>query len=184
MKAFIDIETGGFSVSKNGTCEIAMVITDQDCNPVTEFQRYIKPYRREDSDELVSYKEDAMTINGLSVDFLHSNGDYVSQVVRGFLDKIEQFSELTVIGHNSTLFDVPRLNHLIHRFYNIPTGNYKTLKMYQQEDTMMMAKKRLNLKSYSLENLCSYFGIINQRAHSALSDVYATIELYKKLKRI
>ena len=68
---------------------------------------------------------------------------------------------------------------MIERFYH-----YEFVWYYPQEDTKAIARRKLNLDSYSLENLCNYFGVINERAHSALSDVYATIEVYKKLKEI
>lgn len=40
------------------------------------------------------------------------------------------------------------------------------------------------LTSVSLENLCNYFGIDNTGAHSALVDVYRTIEVYRRLMEI
>lgn len=187
MKAFIDIETGGFSIEKNGICEIAMVVTDDDCKSVAEFQRYIKPYLRPYSDELVSYKDDAMAVNGILVSDLEDKGNSVSEVVRGFVDLIKSHNDLTLIGHNSILFDFPRIEHLIHRFYNLASENYQNpirLSTYPKEDTKIIAQKKIKVNSYSLENLCTHFGIVNEKAHSALSDVYATIELYKKLKSI
>lgn len=34
MKAIIDIETGGFSITKNGVCEIGMLVIDDNLNVV------------------------------------------------------------------------------------------------------------------------------------------------------
>lgn len=182
-KAFLDIETGGFSTSKNGVCEIAMVVTDEDCIPVKEFRHYIKPYLRPDSDEYVSYKDDAMSINGINVDDLWNNGVPVEEVVKMFVNELKLIEsaghDITIIGHNSIAFDVPRIKHLIDRFWPIIN-----LDRIQQEDTKIIAQKRLNLDSCSLANICEFFGIVNEKAHSALSDVYATIEVYKKLKGI
>ncbi len=178
MKAFIDIETGGFSITKSAVCEIAMVVTDDLCNPISQFQHYIKPYHQENGDWVV-YDEKAMKVNGLSIDFLSENGLFVNDVIQMFFNHINQMHDVTIIGHNSINFDVPRLNYLIRQFH---CNNYRGLETCQQEDTMAISKKLYNCDSYSLENLCSEFGIINENAHSGLSDCYATIELYKKIK--
>lgn len=178
MKAFFDLETGGFSVTKNGVCEIAMIITDQQLNPVHEFHTLIKPYYREGSAELVSYKPEAMAVNGISVNDLHDKGREVSHVTQEITELIHNWKIMTLIGHNSIAFDVPRLEYLLNRFQN------RTIKKMFHIDTMELAKNRYKLNSYSLENLCNHFGIVNEKAHSALGDVKATLELYKKLSRI
>ncbi len=180
MKAFIDIETGGFSMTKNGVCEIAMVITTDNCIPVQQLHSLIKPYYREGGNELVSYKEDAMKINGILVQDLEEKGRNIEEVLKDLLELKHYYvdHELNFVGHNSTAFDIPRVNYLLTRFLGYTLDNHR------QEDTMILAKNRLNLSSYSLENLCNHFGIANEKAHSALSDVFATIELYKKLNNI
>ena len=70
MKAFLDIETGGFSITKNGICEIAIIVVDDELNQVARLHQLIKPYKRVvdgvESNELVSYKDDVMKINGLT----------------------------------------------------------------------------------------------------------------------
>lgn len=178
MKAFFDLETGGFSITKNGVCEIAMIITDNQLNPLNEFHTLIKPYRREDSTELVSYKPEAMAVNGISVNDLRNKGREVSLVTKEIKELIHNWQVVTLIGHNSIAFDVPRLEYLLNRFQN------RTIKKMFHIDTLSLAKNRYKLDSYSLENLCNLFGIVNEKAHSALGDVKATIELYKKLSGI
>lgn len=178
MKAFLDLETGGFSITKNGVCEIAMIITDNRLNVLHEFHTLIKPYRREDSAELVSYKPDAMAVNGISINDLCNKGREVSHVTREIKELIHNWNVVTLIGHNSIAFDVPRLEYLLNRFQS------RTINKMLHIDTLSLAKNRYKLDSYSLENLCSYFGIVNEKAHSALSDARATLELYKKLSGI
>ena len=36
-------------------------------------------------------------------------------------------------------------------------------------------------QKFSLRALCDYFGVKNEHAHSAMSDIKATFEVYKKL---
>ncbi|MGL5468022.1 MAG: 3'-5' exonuclease [Shewanella sp.] len=178
MKAFIDLETGGFSISKNGVCEIAMVITDNRLNILHEFHTLIKPYTRESYAELVSYKPDAMAVNRISIEDLHSKGRDVCHVTQEIIELIHNWKIVTIIGHNSIAFDVPRLDYLLNRFQNC------TIKKMFHLDTLPMAKNRYNFDSYSLEHLCTQFGIVNEKTHSALGDAKATIELYRKLSAI
>lgn len=175
MKAFIDIETGGFSITKNGVCEIGVVITDKHLNVVSQHRWLIKPYTQEGSSELVNYKPEAMQVHGISVAELYQNGSDVKEVMQDFSRIIKDLQVVTIIGHNSIRFDVPRIEHLLNRFLGT------TIKKMFHLDTQDMAKNKYNLPSYSLENLCSHFGIKNEKAHSALGDAYAALELYKKL---
>jgi DNA polymerase III epsilon subunit-like protein len=175
MIAFLDIETGGFSKTKNGVCEIAFIAVDNDLNITDTYHVFIKPYLRENSNELVSYKADAMKVNGLKVEFLEKEGIHVKKAMDDLYAFLYENGITTLIGHNSKAFDVPRVDYLINRFAGA------TLRNLNQKDTMLMAKRRTNLKSCKLGDLCSHFDIINKQEHSALEDTKATIELYKKL---
>lgn len=175
MITFLDIETGGFSKTKNGVCEIAFIAVDNNLNITDTYHVFIKPYLRENSNELVSYKEDAMKMNCLTVEFLEKEGISVEEAVDKLVKFLVKNNITTLIGHNAKAFDVPRVEHLLNRFADA------SLRKLNQKDTMLMAKRRLNLKSCKLGDLCSHFGIINKQEHSALEDTKATIELYKKL---
>ncbi|WDF45262.1 3'-5' exonuclease [Chryseobacterium sp. KACC 21268] len=177
MKAFLDIETGGFSLSKNGVCEIAVVITDNSLVPVAEYQSLIKPYYRECGIELVSYKDDAMGVNGISISDLESKGLDICDVIGNVIDLLKNHNTEIIIGHNSSTFDIPRIKYLCSRFHTEKTF-FDSIPL---DDTMKIAKGFLRLPSYSLPNLCTHYGIVNQKVHSALGDTYATIEPYKRL---
>lgn len=175
MKAFLDIETGGFSITKNGVCEIALIVVDENLNPKDTFNCLIKPYPREDSEELVSYKDDAMAVNGIVVSDLETVGLDVNNAMLILESFIKQHHIKTIIGHNIKAFDIPRVDYLLNRF---GSGKMNDIEFI---DTLQLAKQKLNLTSNSLENLCVHFGITNEKQHSAKSDVLATIELYKKI---
>jgi len=180
MKAFLDIETGGFSITKNGICEIALTVVDEEYKVVDTFHSLIKPYTRLDengnpSEELVSYKDDAMDVNGLTVERLIEEGLEVEEVVANLIDFICLNKVKTIIGHNSNAFDIPRVDYLLKRFSNGSLNGSNT------EDTMKIAKEKLKLPSYKLESLCAHFGIVITDQHTAKGDVMATIELYQKL---
>ena len=173
--AIIDIETGGFSISKNGVCEIAVMAFTPTFEVLEEYQSYIKPYQRElGSDELVSYKEDSMAVNGITMDQLE-NGNDVDCVIIEFFQFLERNKVSTIIAHNKA-FDIPRLNYLGKRFAAMDLDHLEQL------CTLELSKCHAHgLANHKLETMCKYFGIVNEQAHSALGDVKATFELYKKL---
>ena len=174
MIAFIDLETSGFSITKNGVCEIAVMITDYQLNHIAELHSYIKPYYQE-SGEPIIYTDAAFQVHGLSVEFLEANGIEIATVLGELIILLEDHQVKTIIGHNSNAFDVPRLEYLLNRFHGM------TIKNLLFADTLKIAKSKYDLHSYSLEHLCKVFGITNEKEHSAMGDVKATIEIYKKL---
>lgn len=177
-RAIIDIETGGFSITKNGVCEIGVLIINEYYEELTHHYWLIKPYTRPDSDELVSYKEDAMAVNGISMEEIE-NGFDVATACFNLFSNLQKFQVKTLIGHNIRLFDFPRIQYISQRFIN-----YDLSVDYDILDTLEESKKQcLNLESYSLESLCKHFTITNNDSHRSLGDCYATLELLKKLNK-
>ena len=41
----LDLETGGFSASKNPITEIAVIVLDINLNEILRYENYIKPYK-------------------------------------------------------------------------------------------------------------------------------------------
>lgn len=175
MIAFLDIETGGFSITKNGVCEIAIIAVDIHTKSIIDkLQIYIKPYTRaDDTDELVSYKDDAMEINGLSVEKLIQDGIDVIEAINQTVSFLEKHKITTICGHNSNAFDIPRIEYLFERF-----SNGYSIKHLQKEDTMQIAKNNYNFESHKLPFLCNHFGIDHKNQHTALGDAMATYLLY------
>lgn len=173
-RAIIDLETGGFSITKNGVCEIGVIIIDENYNVQLHQNNWIiKPYKRPDSDEIVSYKDDAMAIHGITMSEIE-NGFDVKFVCESLISYLNCYQVKTLIGHNIKLFDNPRLKYLVERF-TVHQFDFDIL------DTLDESKKiGLNLESYSLESLCKHYGITNNDSHRALGDCYATLELLKK----
>ena len=176
MIGFLDIETGGFSKEKNGVCEIAVVITDLNLQVIDVFHHLIAPYTRPCGVELVSYKEDAMAINGLTVEKLVAEGVPVELVMKFLAAKLNALNVHTMIGHNIPTFDIPRVEYLMNRFAGLVFGPFNV------ECTMKMAREKLpNLASHKQPDLLEHFGIENPNGHTAKGDAFALIELYKRL---
>lgn len=176
MKGILDIETSGFSITKNGVCEIALIAVNDKLEVVDTFHTYIKPYQRDEGDELVSYKDDSMAVNGLTVEKLIAEGVNVVDVMFNLKYFIEQHNIQTIIGHNSNAFDLPRIEYLFNRF--LIDFNVTDLR---RVDTMKVLKDRIVLPSYSLGEVCKFFDIVIENQHTAVGDALATLELYRKL---
>lgn len=175
MKAFLDLETGGFSVTKNGVCEIAAVATNSNLEEVDFFHCLIKPYMRDDFDELVSYKDDAMAVNGLTVEELIEKGLDVGDAMIGLHEFLDRNGIQTIVAHCGRQFDAPRVQYLSNRFIGKSISHLEIL------DTIDLAKEKLQLPSYSLPSLCAHFGVINEKEHSAHGDSVALLEVYRRL---
>lgn len=175
MKAVLDIETGGFSITKNGICEIGILALDKDLNEVDRLHVYIIPYTRaDDTLELVSYKEDAMRINGLNVDFLHKAGIPVETASNMIVKFFEKYNFKSLLGHNVG-FDLPRVNYLLARFAHSVIPRLEII------DTLDIARASKRFAKNDLEFLCKELEIDNKDKHTAIGDCFSTIELYKKL---
>ncbi len=175
----LDTETGGFSTSKNGVCEIALLIVSEDLQEViSEHSWLIKPYTRaDDTEELVSYKDDAMAIHGITVEQLETEGLDVKLVCEGFLTILEVHNVGTLLGHNIKAFDIPKVEHLTKRFLD------KYLSKFTAECTLQKSRSTFKmLPSYKLEDLCKVFGIVSKHSHRALSDCYDTLEIARELE--
>ncbi|AHK11365.1 DNA polymerase III epsilon subunit [Flavobacterium sp. phage 1/32] len=173
----LDTETGGFSTTKNGVCEIALLIVSEDLTEVVgEHTWLIKPYTRaDDTEELVSYKDDAMAVHGIKLEELEEKGLEVRAVCSGFLSVLKDNNVRSLMGHNVNAFDIPKVEHLTTRFLG------KDLKKYAKICTLKLSRAHLEAKDFKLETLCAEYKIEQKEAHRALSDCYSTLEIARIL---
>lgn len=180
--AVLDIETGGFSKQKNAICEIGLLIVDDSGTIHDHIEWLIKPYPRpadlqETPGQLVSYKEDAMAINGLTVERLEAEGHDVKYVCEQLQETCQNHKVNILIGHNAKAFDLPWIEYIMDRF---DCGS----PFRHVWDTMIMAKdQHKGLKSYKLVDLCNHFGLEKQADHTAGGDCHATWALYQRLSQ-
>lgn len=182
-KGVIDIETGGYSKEKNGLCEIGIIAIDENNVEVGSLSILIKPYERplelqESVGQLVSYKDDAMAVNGLKVEDLISEGVTPEVACEMICDFLLEHEIMSFIGQNIEAFDKKWLLYFFDRFSNNKLDGV----FLETECTMKMAKAKLTLDSYSLDSLCEHFGVVNEESHRAVGDCRATLEVYNRLK--
>lgn len=156
-----DIETTGLDVEKDRIVELAAVkVVNGEI--VEEFEKLINPG--------VNIPTHVIQIHGITNEMV-ATADFTGIVLNQFMQFISDAD--FIIGHNAVRYDWPMIKHECHRhFVKIPS--------VQLKDSIFSTRKRVrNLRSYSLKSLCDYFGITNESAHRALSDVYATYQVYE-----
>ncbi len=160
-----DIETTGLDTNNDSIIEIGAVKVENG-SIVETFEELINPGFP------IPYF--ITQINGID-DAVVENAPYPGVVLTKFKTFIKDID--FIIGHNAKRFDYPFLESEFRR-------NGIRFEGVECKDTIWETKKRFrSLPGYSLAKLCAHFGIVNQTAHRALSDVMATYELYEKLKQ-
>lgn len=160
-----DLETTGLDTENDSILEIG-AIKVVDGEVVAEFEELINPG--------FMIPEHITRINGIDNELV-KEADYPPNVLNRFHNFIQDCD--FVLGHNAKRFDYPFIASSFRR-------NGIKFDGVMCKDTIWMAKAKLRrIKGYSLSALCEHFEIVNTTAHRALSDVYATYEVYKKLQR-
>lgn len=174
--AFIDTETTGLNPDKHEIIELACVIADQIERPgrgpelkfVEEFEIKIKPTHIENAEP------EALRING------YNEADWLFAVdLKNAMEHLSTKAQSAImVAHNLT-FD----NGFIERAFE--TTGVKNLLHFQKLDSLSIAFARFydkpELDKYSLRALCEYFGIKNEKAHTALADTQALFQVYKRM---
>ena len=174
----IDTETTGIS-KKNKIIEIAALKYNKDFQLISRFSSLINPQRH--------IPEDATQVNHIT-DEMVADAPLFSEVIDSLYSFIK---DSNIVGHNLSFdldflflggFDFPPKVKYIdtlelakkvlvregQRKYNHRSGTYEDVDDYDVTD-------------YSLETLCSYYGIFCPNAHRAEYDCLATAKLLKHL---
>lgn len=158
-----DIETTGLDTKNDRIVEIG-AIKIEDGVVVEEFNEMMNPG--------IPIPEKVSAIHHIYDDMV-ADKPYPGVVLHRFHEFYKDCDY--IIGHNAKRFDYPFLQSEFFR------NGIKAIPI-DVKDTIWVAKQKIRgLRSYSLAALCQTFLITNQEAHRALSDVYATHEVYLKL---
>jgi exodeoxyribonuclease-1 len=190
MKNWYDFETSD-AHSSTQVLQFASVSTDDDLNviPGSENNLIVKPR----TDMLISPY--AAMVHMLDPDYLKENGMTERAVVKKIIDLFLYQPNSQQCGFNNLKFDDIVLRHSAFRNMHNPylhewrDGNsrYDVFKLVQfvyalRPELLEFPKKEDGSDSLKLEALSKANGIIHERAHDALSDVYATIGLAKIIR--
>lgn len=173
----LDVESSGFDPKKHALLEIAMipVINGVKKEP---FVSYVAPH------EGAILDPKALEINKITLDQIKTFPDG-KEVLKNLIEWLDSHETVfNLIGQNIQ-FDRNFLytffsRHMSHGEFitRIKPGDFCTLEMSKK----YFSNKGAKPSSMKLGDLCKFFGIKLENAHSALPDVEATYELFLALK--
>lgn len=157
----VDIETTGLSPQKDDIIELS-ALKVRDNKVVEEFSTLLK-----------SSKGVSSFISGLTgiTNSMLNNAPIIEDVLPEFLAFI---GNDIILGHNVN-FDM--------RFIKAKTQLVLN-KMVENSimDTMIFAKRNLELPNFKLTTIAQYYNIDTKNNHRGLKDCYITFEVYNKLR--
>ena len=175
---FVDTETTGLDPRQHELIEIGLVRVHQTWEEgkkpvftiVDEWATKIRPENIKTADPA------SLRVNGYS-----ATGWEQSASIAEALTEFSKRTEGAIMVAHNVAFDAGFIDtYLAHH-------KMKNMMHYHRLDTVSMAYAKLHdtdVTRYSLGELCKYFHIDNEHAHSALSDARACFELFKKLMEI
>lgn len=173
--AFIDVETSGLDPQTHEIIELACIICSRgesasDLTIEKEFEVKIQMQHPELAEP------DALRVNGYNpADWIFA---YTLPQALEMLNK--EAKDCVFVAHN-VCFDWGFVEQsykkagMTHEFHN------------HKIDTLSIAFAKLqgsDAKHLSLRALCERFGIVNEKAHTALADTRAMVEVFKKLMEL
>lgn len=174
--AFIDLETTGLDAERHEIIEIGAIIARQipkdgqgnELEIIEEFDLKIKPEHIETSDP------EALNING------YNEMDWMFAIsLESAMKLLAEKTEGAMLVAQNVSFDWLFLEKAFFK-----TGIQNKMD-YHRIDILSMAYAKLyhdpRAQKFSLRSLCEYYEIKNERAHTALADIRAEYEVYKKL---
>ena len=173
--AFIDLETTGLDLERHEIIEIACLTVKQDWSqrePVftvlNEFDVKVKPKHIETAEP------EALRITR----YAEADWLFAVELPQALKELAERTTDAIMVGQN-VAFDWGFLRHGFKE-----TGVQNKMYFHRLDLIPMVFIKCCRdpkLERYNLGELSRYFGVANDRAHSAMSDIRATFEIYKKL---
>lgn len=168
----LDTETGGLNATTDGLMSVTMKVYNK---PIIK-TFYIKPNNK------LNYSEEAININGITIDYLEKNGisenAFIGELTKFINDNFDK--KPNVLGQNIG-FDIDFINELMLR-NNM--HSFHSMIWHQKRDTEAVSRffqdAGLGLEKVNLSDAYKFFvGKELVDAHTSEADVLATEELYK-----
>lgn len=156
---FVVVDTETTGLDKNAKIIQLSAIRYEHDKPVETFNEYINP-------EILPLPEKITTITGIDNQMLQHAPKF-KEISNKFMEFV---GTLPWIGHNINSFDIPRLVN-----NGLPLNEVSTI------DTLNLARKKLHMSHYGLEDLKHYYGIQN-KSHDSLEDCKTNAIVYQHLR--
>ncbi|NFB10389.1 hypothetical protein EUY87_00785 [Lactobacillus reuteri] len=156
---FVVVDTETTGLDKNAKIIQLSAIRYEHDKPVETFNEYINP-------EILPLPEKITTITGIDNQMLQYAPKF-KEISNKFMEFV---GTLPWIGHNINSFDIPRLVN-----NGLPLNEVSTI------DTLNLARKKLHMSHYGLEDLKHYYGIQN-KSHNSLEDCKTNAIVYQHLR--
>lgn len=162
----LDFETTGLDVSEGAVIEMAACRYSLrggqvQAEPSQTLETLVQPR--------VPIEPDSLAIHGITDEQAERDGQPPREAFRKLRDFMGDDS---LLAHNGVFFDYLYLAAELSR-YGLESSDNRLL------DTLPLARVHLKSRGYGLATLCETFGIVNEHAHRALSDVGVTTELFR-----
>ncbi len=156
---FVVVDTETTGLDKNAKIIQLSAIRYEHDKPVETFNEYINP-------GTLPLPEKITTITGVDNQMLQHAPKF-KEISNKFMEFV---GTLPWIGHNINSFDIPRLVN-----NGLPLNEVSTI------DTLNLARKKLHMSHYGLEDLKHYYGIQN-KSHNSLEDCKTNAIVYQHLR--
>ena len=114
---------------------------------------------------------DAFAVHKIPLEDLRERGRVLRDVL---VDFVEFTTGAAILGQNVIAFDLRILNYHLAR-------HGLALQCPAVFDTKFLARKLLNIPSYSLSSLVKFLGVDHIPTHRSLDDCIATVKVFQKL---
>ncbi len=173
--AFIDVETTGFDPYTQEVIEIGCIIMSRDDKDPTKLTLVEEIDMKVQMEHPETADEGALRVNGYDP----SAWIFAYTQQQAFELLAQKTKGCVFVAHN-VAFDWNFVDTSFRRLgieHNFERNKIDTLSIAYAKFSGM----NTDIRHLSLRALCEHFGVKNEAAHSALPDVRATIEVYKKL---
>ncbi|MGL5440120.1 MAG: 3'-5' exonuclease [Filifactoraceae bacterium] len=153
-----DVESTGIDVFFDDIIQVAAIKMDRKGNEIDRFERFLVPRKSVGA---------SVEVHGFSDSFLATKGEAPEVVLKDFL----KFTKGTVIVGHNVFFDLSIMR------VNLSRLGLENLDIKFYYDTLEIARRFLDLKSYRLGDLVKFLNLKNIPDHNAMNDILATGEL-------
>lgn len=187
---FYDLETSGLDKQNDQIYQFSAIITDEDFNIIDEpINIFCEP-----RDDVIPHPRAILT-TGIDVNDLKEKGLNEYDFAREVNKILSQYSGLCVTGYNNIRFDNEFIRNLFYRnalnpyMHEYADENSKSdilglvrLVFAMRPNIIKWKKNKQGVLSQTLVDMSEANNIQHENAHDALSDVYATLSIAKKIK--